>query len=89
MIRRLISGHYVADGKVQYDKDNLSEKYLIKGVAYDRWNSLNLIRDLEAMAWHAIHSARDTLLCPSRPRNTRSQPLTVSLLTVETKFCSG
>jgi len=47
VIRRLISGHYVADGKVQYDKDNLSEKYLIKGVAYDRWNSLNLIRDLE------------------------------------------
>jgi len=47
VIRRLISGHYVMDGKVQYDKDNLSEKYLIKGVAYDRWNSLNLIRDLE------------------------------------------
>lgn len=47
VIRRLISGHYVADGKVQYDEDNLMEKYLIKGVAYDRWNSLNLIRDLE------------------------------------------
>lgn len=47
VIRRLISGNYILDGKVQYDKDNLSEKYLIKGVAYDRWNSLNLIRDLE------------------------------------------
>jgi len=47
VIRRLISGHYVADGKVQYDENNLMEKYLIKGVAYDRWNSLNLIRDLE------------------------------------------
>lgn len=47
VIRRLISGHYVADGKVQYDSDNLMQKYLIKGVAYDRWNSLNLIRDLE------------------------------------------
>lgn len=46
-IRRLISGHYIVDGKVEYDKDNLSEKYRIKGVAYDRWNSLNLIRDLE------------------------------------------
>ena len=23
------------------------ERYLVKGVAYDRWNSLNLIRDLE------------------------------------------
>lgn len=46
-IRRLISGHYVVDGKVEYDRDNLSEKYRIMGVAYDRWNSLNLIRDLE------------------------------------------
>lgn len=47
VIRRIISGHYIVDGKVEYDKDNLMEKYLIKGVAYDRWNSLNLIRDLE------------------------------------------
>ena len=47
VIRRMISGHYVMDGKVEYDADNLMEKYLIKGVAYDRWNSLNLIRDLE------------------------------------------
>jgi len=46
-IRRLVSGHYVLDGKVEYDSDNLSEKYKIMGVAYDRWNSLNLIRDLE------------------------------------------
>lgn len=47
VIRRLISGNYVSDGRVCYDPDNLSEKYMIKGVAYDRWNSLNLIRDLE------------------------------------------
>lgn len=47
VIRRLISGHYVKDGVVEYDSDNLMEKYLVKGVAYDRWNSLNLIRDLE------------------------------------------
>jgi phage terminase large subunit-like protein len=47
IIRRMISGHYVQDGSVQYDADNLMEKYLVKGVAYDRWNSLNLIRDLE------------------------------------------
>lgn len=47
VIRRLLSGHYVMDGKVQYDPNNLSEKYNIKGIAYDRWNSLNLIRDLE------------------------------------------
>ena len=47
VIRRLISGSYVMDGRVRYDEDNLMEKYLIKGVAYDRWNSLNLIRDLE------------------------------------------
>jgi len=46
-IRRLISGHYILDGKVEYNSDNLSERYRIKGVAYDRWNSLNLIRDLE------------------------------------------
>jgi phage terminase large subunit-like protein len=47
VIRRMLSGHYVMDGKVQYDPDNLSEKYNIKGVAYDRWNSLSLIRDLD------------------------------------------
>lgn len=47
VIRRMISGHYVKDGSVQYDSDNLMERYLVKGVAYDRWNSLNLIRDLE------------------------------------------
>ena len=47
VIRRLISGNYLVDGKVAYDEDNLMEKYCIKGVAYDRWNSLNLIRDLE------------------------------------------
>lgn len=47
VIRRLISGHYILDGKVEYDPNNLMEKYLIKGLAYDRWNSLNLIRDLE------------------------------------------
>ena len=47
VIRRLISGHYVKDGVVEYDPNNLMEKYLVKGVAYDRWNSLNLIRDLE------------------------------------------
>ena len=47
VIRRMISGHYVQDGSVQYDSDNLMERYLIRGVAYDRWNSLNLIRDLE------------------------------------------
>jgi phage terminase large subunit-like protein len=46
-VRRLISGYYVADGKVKYDPNNLSEKYLIKGMAYDRWNSLDLIRNLE------------------------------------------
>lgn len=46
-IRRLISGHYVADGRVQYDPNNLAEKYNIKGMAYDRWNSLDLIRNLE------------------------------------------
>lgn len=46
-IRKLISGHYVENGRVQYDADNLSEKYNIKGIAYDRWNSLSIIRDLD------------------------------------------
>lgn len=50
VIRRLISGNYVVDGQVRYDPDNLMNKYCIKGVAYDRWNSLNLIRDLEGDA---------------------------------------
>jgi phage terminase large subunit-like protein len=43
----MTSGNYVMDGRVQYDSDNLMEKYNVKGIAYDRWNSLNLIRDLE------------------------------------------
>ena len=47
VIRRMLSGHYIQDGRVKYDPDNLSEKYQIKGIAYDRWNSLSLIRDLE------------------------------------------
>lgn len=46
-IRRLISGNYIEDGVVKYDPGNLSERYKIRGLAYDRWNSLNLIRDLE------------------------------------------
>lgn len=47
VIRRFIGGHYVKDGKVEYDPSNLSERFNLKGVAYDRWNSLSLIRDLE------------------------------------------
>jgi phage terminase large subunit-like protein len=47
VIRRIISGSYIEDGRVRYDPDNLMEKYQIKGIAYDRWNSLSLIRDLE------------------------------------------
>lgn len=47
VIRRMISGNYMLDGKIAYDEDNLMNKYCVKGVAYDRWNSLNLIRDLE------------------------------------------
>ena len=46
-IRRFISGNYLEDGRVKYDPNNLCEKYCLKGVAYDRWNSLSLIRDLE------------------------------------------
>lgn len=45
-IRRLITGNYQVDNVVRYDPDNLCEKYDIKGLAYDRWNSLSLIRDL-------------------------------------------
>lgn len=45
-IRRMISGHYIEDGKVKYDEDNLCEKYDVKGISYDRWNSLSIIRDL-------------------------------------------
>lgn len=47
VIRRLISGYYIEDGRVKYDEDNLMEKYHIKGMAYDRWNSLSIIRDLD------------------------------------------
>lgn len=45
-IRRKISGNYFLDGKLLYDEDNLCKKYNLKGIAYDRWNSLSLIRDL-------------------------------------------
>ena len=47
VIRRFISGNYIMDGSVKYDKENLMERFEVKGVAYDRWNSLNLVRDLE------------------------------------------
>ena len=47
-IRRLVSGYYVLDGVSKYDPDNLCEKYDVKGIAYDRWNSLSIIRDLAA-----------------------------------------
>lgn len=50
VIRRMISGNYIADGKIEYDENNLMNRLCIKGVAYDRWNSLNLIRDLEGDA---------------------------------------
>jgi len=46
VIRRMISGHYVEDGQVRYDPDNICERYDVKGIAYDRWNSLSIIRDL-------------------------------------------
>jgi phage terminase large subunit-like protein len=47
VIRRKISGYYVMDGVTHYDEDNISNKFNLKSVAYDRWNSLSLIRDLE------------------------------------------
>ena len=47
VIRRKVSGYYVMDGNVMYDEDNLCEKFNVKSLAYDRWNSLSLIRDLE------------------------------------------
>mgnify|MGYP003744288237 CR=1 FL=1 len=46
VIRKMISGHYVEDGQVKYEPKNMCEKYDIKGIAYDRWNSLSIIRDL-------------------------------------------
>lgn len=46
-IRRLVSGKYMEGGVLKYDPDNLMEKYHIMGLAYDRWNSLGLITDLE------------------------------------------
>jgi phage terminase large subunit-like protein len=45
-VRRKISGNYFLDGKQHYDSDNISERFNLKGLAYDRWNSLSLIRDL-------------------------------------------
>jgi phage terminase large subunit-like protein len=46
-IRRLITGKYMDGGRLVQDEDCLMAKYHIKALAYDRWNSLGLITDLE------------------------------------------
>ena len=46
-IRRFLTGHHVnADGRVLVDKDCLATKYTLRSLAFDRYNSSQLITDL-------------------------------------------
>ena len=46
-VRRYISGYYREDGQDKYDEESLAHKYHIKSLAYDRWNSLSLVQQLD------------------------------------------
>lgn len=46
-IRKHISGYYRDGDKTAYDENCIAEKYHIVSLAYDRWNSLNLIQQLD------------------------------------------
>jgi phage terminase large subunit-like protein len=48
-IRKLISGTYIANGRVEHDDDNLMQRHNIEKIAFDRYNStqiaINLVDD--------------------------------------------
>lgn len=46
-IRRFISGYKQLDGTVSFDENCLSKKYAIQSIAFDRWNSSQLVIDLQ------------------------------------------
>jgi len=45
-IRRCISGYYVEDGMVKWDEDCIMKTYNLKSIAFDRYNSSQLIINL-------------------------------------------
>ena len=45
-IRRCISGYHVVDGQVQFDDDCIMRTYNLKSIAFDRYNSSQLIINL-------------------------------------------
>ena len=47
-IRKCISGYYVEDGVVKFDEDCLMKRYNLRSIAYDRYNSSQLIINLTA-----------------------------------------
>ena len=47
-IRRRISGYYVMDGEVQHDDACIADHVNLKSLAYDRWNSSQLVNNLQA-----------------------------------------
>lgn len=47
-IRRRISGYYVMDGEVQHDENCIADLVNLKSLAYDRWNSSQLVNNLMA-----------------------------------------
>ncbi len=46
-IRKAISGYYVENGQVKYDEDCIMSRYNIKSIAYDRYNSTQLVINLQ------------------------------------------
>jgi phage terminase large subunit-like protein len=45
-IRRAISGYYIEDGQVKFDEDCIMRKYDLRSIAFDRYNSSQLIINL-------------------------------------------
>jgi len=42
-IRRCISGYYIEDGQVKFDEDCIMRRYNLRSIAFDRYNSSQLI----------------------------------------------
>jgi phage terminase large subunit-like protein len=47
-IRRKITGYYIDNGKVKYDNTCLCAQYHIHSIAFDRWNSSQIVINLKA-----------------------------------------
>jgi phage terminase large subunit-like protein len=47
-IRRRLTGYYVEDGEVKHDESCVADHVLISSIAFDRWNSSQLVNNLMA-----------------------------------------